>query len=209
MRNKNGVTLIELIIVVSIIGILLVALGLEFVGWKGRSAVEVETRDLYNNLMNARVNAMNRNRDFFVTGATDYYVFFEDTSPWPNGDGVLQTATDQIVPELSAKNNFKAPALAFLTNVQDKIRYAYCLPAGYTLPLIINKKGLLAFLVAPAPPEPVGGVTIRIDPDGNCALPHDSPNQEKNPDYDCVNIQNETRIKMGKWNVNTNACDIK
>jgi len=60
--------------------------------------------------------------------------------------------------------------------------------------------------VAPSP-EPAAGVTLQIDPDKSCADVHDKDNI--NPDYDCINIQQETRIKMGKWNVNTNACDIK
>jgi prepilin-type N-terminal cleavage/methylation domain-containing protein len=191
MRNQSGVTLIELIIVVTIIGILIVALGLEFVGWRGRSAVEVTTRDLYNDLMNARVSAMNRNRDYFVTATTNTYTIYEDTNPPPDGDGVLQTAGDRI-----------------LQGFPKTVEYAICPRAGYTLPVVISKRGMVSFFAAPSL-EPADGPYFRIDPDGNCALPHDSPNQEKNADYDCVNIQNETRIKMGKWNVTTNVCDIK
>jgi len=193
MRNKNGITLIEIIIVVSIIGILVVVAGFEFVGWRGRSAVEIETRDLYNNLMNARVNAMSRNRDYFLTGTNTSYTIYEDTYnatyvPSTEGDGVLQTASDRI-----------------LQGFPKTVEYALCLRGGYTLPLVIGKRGLVSFFAQPSP-EPVDW-QFRIDPDKNCALPHDSGGM--NPDYDCVNIQNETRIKMGKWNVATSVCDIK
>lgn len=188
MRNKNGVTLIELAIVVAIVGILVVVAGFEFTGWRGRSAVEMETRSLYNDLMNARVSAMNRNRNYFMTQTSTSYTIYEDTSPWPNGDGVMQTASDRR-----------------LQGFPKTVEYALCLRGGYTLPLVIEKRGLVSFFAQPSP-EPVDW-QFRIDPDRNCALPHDSGGM--NPDYDCVNIQNETRIKMGKWNVATSVCDIK
>jgi len=192
MRNTSGLTLIELIVVISIIGILAVALGIEFTGWRGRSAVETEIREIYNDIMNARANAMSRNRVYFVTGTATSYTIYEDTNPWPNGDGSLQIASDR--------------RLQGFPKTLANPRYPLCLPAGYTVPLIIDKRGLMSFLVMPNP-EPANGAQLRVDPDRNCADAHDI--NTMNPDYDCLTIMQGTRIKIGKWNGTTNACDIK
>ncbi|NJD56961.1 MAG: type II secretion system protein [Nitrospirae bacterium] len=66
-RNEKGFTLIELMIVVAVVGILAVALGFTYEGWMGRYKVEKATKDLYSDLMTARVNAMTRQRTFFMT----------------------------------------------------------------------------------------------------------------------------------------------
>jgi type IV fimbrial biogenesis protein FimT len=96
MKN-HGITLIELIIVLSIIGILAVALGFEFTGWMGRYRVESQVKEMYVDLMNARAKAMQKNRMYFVTLAATQYTVQEDINPWPDGDGNL-TAGDNVRP---------------------------------------------------------------------------------------------------------------
>ncbi len=82
MKNK-GITLIELIIVISIIGILAVALGFSFVGWVGGYRIESQTKEMYVDLMNARARAMQRNREHTVAVNANNYQVFEEGNPIP------------------------------------------------------------------------------------------------------------------------------
>ncbi len=94
--NKNGVTLIELIVVVSVIGILVIALGFSFQGWMGKYRVENQIKQIYTDIMNARASAMQRNRAFFADfPTTTSYRIREDT----NEDNLpLVVAGDTILP---------------------------------------------------------------------------------------------------------------
>lgn len=92
--NNRGMTLIELIIVATVIGILVVALGFEFQGWVSGYKVESQTKEMYIDLINTRARAMQRNRMHFVDLSADQYNIYEDDNPAPNGDGNANSASD-------------------------------------------------------------------------------------------------------------------
>jgi prepilin-type N-terminal cleavage/methylation domain-containing protein len=97
MKN-SGFTLLEIIIVMAILGILLGIAAISGRDWLERYRVEGQTKEMYVDLMNARVNAMQRNRVFFVTlQAANQYAIYEDTNPSPDGDGDLQPTQDTLV----------------------------------------------------------------------------------------------------------------
>ena len=96
MKN-SGMTLIELVIVISVIGILIIALGLEFSGWIGKYKVESRTNELYADLMDARVRAMQKKRIHFVVLADESYSIVEDTFPSPDGNGTREDSDTLIL----------------------------------------------------------------------------------------------------------------
>lgn len=87
MTDSKGITLIEMVVVITIIGILAVALGFEFVGWTGRYRIESQTKTMHVDLMNARARAMQRNRTHFVVVNANDYQLMEDTNENATNDG--------------------------------------------------------------------------------------------------------------------------
>jgi len=80
MKNNDGVTLIELIVAVSVVIIIIVALGFSFEGWMGGYRIESQAKEMYTDLMNARARAMERNRCHFVVVTANNYQIFEDAN---------------------------------------------------------------------------------------------------------------------------------
>ncbi len=99
--KNSGITLVELIIVITIVGVLAIALGLGFSDWMGKYKVESQTNELYADLMDARVRAMQNNRVHFVVLAAKSYSIVEDTSPSPDGNGKREADNDT---QILAKN---------------------------------------------------------------------------------------------------------
>jgi prepilin-type N-terminal cleavage/methylation domain-containing protein len=97
ISRTDGITLIELLVAISIIGILVVALGFQYEGWQGGYRIESQTKELYVDLMNARSRSMQTNRMHFVTLAATQYILYEDTNPVPDGNGLLNIAADTQV----------------------------------------------------------------------------------------------------------------
>lgn len=99
MTDEQGVTLIELLIVLAIIVILTIAGAYEYIGWVGKYRVEEEVKKMYSDLMNARARAIARNRMHFIDLPADdlkkYYVY-EDTGT-PEGNQKLDSGTDVAV----------------------------------------------------------------------------------------------------------------
>ena len=95
--KDSGITLVELLIVVSIIGLLVIALGFSYEGWMGNYRLESQTKELYFDLSDARSRAMTRHRIHWVRLEAQQYTIFEDTNPAPDGDGILDNQDTQVL----------------------------------------------------------------------------------------------------------------
>lgn len=98
--------MLELLVTLTIISVLLGIGAISGSAWLNQYRVESQTKQLYTDLMNARVKAMQRNRTFFVVMAATQYTIYEDTSPAPDGDGALQLATDTRVLQTNLNANY-------------------------------------------------------------------------------------------------------
>jgi prepilin-type N-terminal cleavage/methylation domain-containing protein len=188
MKDNRGITLVEVLIVASIIGILIVALGFSFEGWRGNYYIENANKDMYADLIEAKTRALTRARIHFITIDTTQYAIYDDTNTAPDGNGTLETAADTLVLQKTVPHNYEL-----------KMVSAGALPQTVT---IDTRGGLMT-------PE----VTFRIDPGHPaCCLTNtcgaDDALRCRYPDYDCILIS-QTRIQMGKYNGTTTVCDPK
>lgn len=177
--NSKGITLIELLLVISIIGILVIALGFSFVGWQGRYKVEKTTKDLYSDLMDARTRAMSRNATFLAD--------FNTPAP-PAGFGRYRIAED-------TNGNSAINAGEPLPTFPKTVGYVINWDGGGTINF--NNRGTITFpAMDPNNPCSTGGPGVI------------SFTSTVNPDYDCICIE-QTRIKMGLMNVPNPGCNEK
>ena len=97
MKNR-GITLVELIVSISIIGILLVLSYLWFADWMARYRVEKATRELYADMMHARMDAISRSMDHYMVMDPASYTMYEDKNEDgdPDAGEELQTYPKKV-----------------------------------------------------------------------------------------------------------------
>jgi prepilin-type N-terminal cleavage/methylation domain-containing protein len=108
MMNHDGFTLIELIVAITVVGVLTLLLGTSLQGKMGAYRLEGEVKQLKTDLMAGRARAMQRNVTHFlqINMATNDYQLFQDA----NGNGTLEAGADLAVfPNPKA---FKDPLLS-------------------------------------------------------------------------------------------------
>jgi len=169
--NNRGLTLVELISVISVIATLAIWLGFSYVSWMGKYKVEKATNELYADLMNVRCMAMTRNSDFFMD--------FNFPAP-PAGYGTYRIAEDTNEDkEGDADENgiIDVGGHTFLPSFPKKVDYP--ITNNFTSRIInFDKRGIVQ------PRKLTFGGTICFFTDSD-------------PDYDCIVIS-QTRIIMGK-----------
>jgi prepilin-type N-terminal cleavage/methylation domain-containing protein len=169
MKNKNGFSLTELIIVVAIMSILLGIAGISGKAWLDRYRVESQMKTMFTDLVNARLSAMNQSRTYFVVfspsaAAATQYTIYEDRDPADmanpaelDGDRVLQIATDSVMKQTTINPVYS------VTSDADEI--------------VINARGEVPGAVAPQ--------TIRVI-------------RSFGSSYDCI-VVSLTTTRMGAW----------
>jgi prepilin-type N-terminal cleavage/methylation domain-containing protein len=98
MGDSRGFTLVEVLSVILIIGFLMGLATVSFSTLRQRYNEEQQVRQLLADVLDARIWSMHHGRSTFVSLASNtFYRIYQDTSPQPDGDGLLSELTDSLM----------------------------------------------------------------------------------------------------------------
>ncbi len=97
LKNNKGFTLVELLIVIAIIIALLSLAALAYNSYMVRYNIEKEIKDLYADLMTARIRALQQNQQYLIQLADTAYTTYIDNDE----DGQVDNPGDTPVGDLS------------------------------------------------------------------------------------------------------------
>ena len=153
--KDSGVTLIELLVVVAVSAVLIVAMGFSYEGWMGNYRIESQTKELYFDLTDTRASARSHNRIYWVQLGDQQYTITEDTNPVPDGNGVLEPATDRRVLQKRYEYGFELEDL-------DGV--------GMPQTITFNTRGLISWVPSPPDDEIRFRFVNTRDPDFDCIV---------------------------------------
>jgi len=113
--GMRGVTVMELMVVVALSGIVTGMAGFTAQGIRERFAAEQQVREMYRDMVNARIRAFERKRAHFVLVTTNGYQIAEDTN---ESGGTMPDPGDMTL--WSAPKQFKFDSLWNGTVIMDK-----------------------------------------------------------------------------------------
>jgi type II secretory pathway pseudopilin PulG len=129
LRNERGITLIELVVAISIVMIIAAAMGFQFSGWQKKYRIESEVRQIYTDIMNARLQAMQSNNCYFTVATSSTYQIFQDT----NANCQYDAGTDTALPGYTSPKKLTDALVGFAWS-----------------PLTVDSRGLFSTITPPA-----------------------------------------------------------
>jgi prepilin-type N-terminal cleavage/methylation domain-containing protein len=115
MKAQDGITLIELVVVIGIITLLL-AIGFSFQGWLKRYNVEKTIRELQTDLQLARQKALSEKRVYCVNLSQNSYTIRADDYPPPDGDGKCTENDKKFIEKTGLRYNI-------INNLGDSFKF--------------------------------------------------------------------------------------
>ncbi len=147
-RGESGITLVELLVVLTIVVVLMVALGFQYSGWQGKYNVESQVKGLYSDLVSARARAM---QTAVTVSAT-----FPDSTHY----SITQNKPVSNAMSASSEDDSTSPATITARDIT-------------TVVISFDKKGLIAcpvLLTAATQPKGVISFTSTVHPDYDCIV---------------------------------------
>jgi prepilin-type N-terminal cleavage/methylation domain-containing protein len=114
--KDQGITLIELVVVMAVAGALITVLVFDYRGWTRRYSVERTTKELYADMMHARLTAVSKNREHYVVLGEGSYSVVEDTNDsgdYDGGDAPLPAYPKRVLCRLDWNNKDAVSKISF------------------------------------------------------------------------------------------------